>query len=127
MQNSGFLREVHRVDIGPRDGRLVSGLRVKGDISGTEDLLIDGSVEGLIQLDQGTLTVGPPAKSTADISGRNVVVRGYVNGEYVCEGTDRDQEGRFGDREFDDSTDLDRRRSEFQRLDRNRQRRGEGS
>jgi cytoskeletal protein CcmA (bactofilin family) len=59
---------------------------VKGDISGTEDLLIDGSVEGLIQLDEGALTVGPPAKSTADISTRNVVVCCYVKGNMYAKG-----------------------------------------
>jgi hypothetical protein len=39
-------------------GRLGSGLRVKSDTSGAQDLVIDGSVEGLIQLNEGTLTVG---------------------------------------------------------------------
>src|SRR6266850_823524 len=37
-------------------GWLGSSLHVKGDISGTEDLLIDGSAEGLIQLDDRKLT-----------------------------------------------------------------------
>jgi cytoskeletal protein CcmA (bactofilin family) len=67
--------------IGSRDtGWLGSSLHVKGDITGSEDLLIDGSVEGLIQLDERKLTVGTTAKITADINARDVVVYGYVKG-----------------------------------------------
>jgi cytoskeletal protein CcmA (bactofilin family) len=60
--------------------RLGSSLHVKGEISGSEDLTIDGSVEGLIQLDERKLTVGPTAKVTADIIAREVVVYGNVKG-----------------------------------------------
>ena len=61
-------------------GWLGSSLHVKGDISGTEDLLIEGSVEGLIQLDERKLIVGTTAKVTADIIAREVVVFGNVKG-----------------------------------------------
>src|SRR6267143_5192374 len=67
-------------------GWLGSSLRVKGDISGTEDLLIDGSVEGLIQLDGRKLTVGATAKVMADINARDVVVYGYVKGDIRAKG-----------------------------------------
>lgn len=60
--------------------RLGASLHVKGEISGNEDLLIDGSVEGLIQLDERKLTVGATAKVTADIIAREVVVYGSVKG-----------------------------------------------
>src|SRR5271165_696291 len=60
--------------------RLGASLHVKGEISGNEDLLIDGSVEGLIQLDERKLTVGTTAKVTADIIAREVVVYGTVKG-----------------------------------------------
>ena len=60
--------------------RLGSSLHVKGEISGSEDLLIDGSVEGLIQLDERKLTVGATAKVPADIIAREVVVYGTVKG-----------------------------------------------
>jgi cytoskeletal protein CcmA (bactofilin family) len=60
--------------------RLGSSLHVKGEISGNEDLLIDGSVEGLVQLDERKLTVGATAKVTADIIAREVVVYGNVKG-----------------------------------------------
>src|ERR1700674_5255157 len=67
-------------------GWLGSSLHVKGDITGTEDLLIDGSVEGLIQLDGRKLTVGSKAKVTADINARDVVVYGYVKGNVRAKG-----------------------------------------
>src|SRR5437870_3470613 len=60
--------------------RLGVSLHVKGEISGNEDLLIDGAVEGLVQLDERKLTVGAAAKVTADIIAREVVVYGTVKG-----------------------------------------------
>jgi cytoskeletal protein CcmA (bactofilin family) len=59
---------------------------VRGDITGTEDLLIDGSVEGLIQLDERKLTVGATAKLTADINAHDVVVYGSVKGNVRATG-----------------------------------------
>jgi len=67
-------------------GRLGSSLRVKGEITGTEDLVIDGLIEGSIQLDKGKLTVGSTAKITADINARDVVVHGYVKGNVRANG-----------------------------------------
>jgi cytoskeletal protein CcmA (bactofilin family) len=60
--------------------RLGASLHVKGEISGHEDLLIDGSVEGLIQLEDRKLTVGASAKVSADVVSREVVVYGAVKG-----------------------------------------------
>ena len=60
--------------------RLGSTLHVKGEITGNEDLLIDGSVEGLVQLEDRKLTVGASAKVTADVIAREVVVYGNVKG-----------------------------------------------
>jgi cytoskeletal protein CcmA (bactofilin family) len=60
--------------------RLGASLHVKGEISGNEDLHIDGSVEGLIQLEDRKLTVGASAKVTADVVAREVVVYGSVKG-----------------------------------------------
>jgi cytoskeletal protein CcmA (bactofilin family) len=54
---------------------------VKGDIAGNEDLLIEGSVEGAIQLGECALTVGATAKLTSDIDARDVAVYGSVKGD----------------------------------------------
>src|SRR5258707_3638827 len=47
--------------------RLGASLQVKGEISGNEDLHLDGSVEGLIQIEDRKLTVGASAKLPADV------------------------------------------------------------
>ncbi|MGH9727573.1 MAG: bactofilin family protein [Candidatus Acidiferrales bacterium] len=60
--------------------RLGASLHLKGEITGNEDLNVDGSVEGLIQLEDRKLTVGASAKVTADIIAREVVVYGNVKG-----------------------------------------------
>ena len=62
---------------------LGSSLHVKGEISGNEDLYIDGTVEGLVHLDEQKLTVGATAKLTADVIAGEVIVYGTVKG---CEG-----------------------------------------
>jgi cytoskeletal protein CcmA (bactofilin family) len=53
---------------------------VKGEITGSEDLTIDGQVEGRIDLPEHTLTVGPNATLVADINAKNVIVFGSVVG-----------------------------------------------
>ena len=60
--------------------RLGTSLHVKGEISGNEDLHVDGSVEGLVSLEDRKLTVGPSAKVTADVVAREIVVYGTVKG-----------------------------------------------
>src|SRR5579872_4312279 len=60
--------------------RLGQSLHFKGEISGNEDLHVDGSVEGLIHLDDRKLVIGASAKVTADVIAREVVVYGNVKG-----------------------------------------------
>jgi cytoskeletal protein CcmA (bactofilin family) len=60
--------------------RLGPGLHMKGEISGNEDLEIDGTVEGLVHLHERKLTVEATAKVTADIIAGEVIVYGSVKG-----------------------------------------------
>jgi cytoskeletal protein CcmA (bactofilin family) len=60
--------------------RLGQSLHFKGEISGNEDLQVDGNVEGLIHLEDRKLVVGANAKVTADVIAREVVVYGNVKG-----------------------------------------------
>jgi cytoskeletal protein CcmA (bactofilin family) len=60
--------------------RLGAGLHIKGEISGREDLQVDGSVEGVIRLEKGKLTVGASARIVADINATEIVVYGSVKG-----------------------------------------------
>ena len=65
----------------PQPGsRLGRGLTIKGEISGREDLFVDGSLSGLIQMEGGKLTVGAGAKITADILAAEILVYGEIKG-----------------------------------------------
>jgi len=57
------------------------GIRIKGEVRGSEDLFIDGYIEGKLDLGDVSLTVGPNGIVKADISAREVVVRGRVEGK----------------------------------------------
>jgi cytoskeletal protein CcmA (bactofilin family) len=59
---------------------LGSSLQIKGAITGTEDLQIDGKVLGPISLQGHELTVGPTAELKSEIAAREVVVFGRVTG-----------------------------------------------
>jgi cytoskeletal protein CcmA (bactofilin family) len=59
------------------------GIRIKGEVTGKEDLFIDGSVEGKLDLGSGCLTIGPNGKVKAEISAREVTVRGELTGKIV--------------------------------------------
>lgn len=68
-------------------GCLTRLLVVKGEITGQDDLVIDGEVHGKIRLAGGKLTIGPEGRVTADIEAPEVVVRGEVKGN--IKGRDR--------------------------------------
>ena len=57
---------------------------IKGEISGSEDLTIDGQVEGRIDLPDHTLTIGPNATVVADINAKFVTIFGSVVGSVVA-------------------------------------------
>ncbi len=60
---------------------------VKGELSGTEDLYLDGEVEGSIELRDHSLVIGPHGRVRAHIHARDVVVHGKVDGN--IKGTER--------------------------------------
>jgi cytoskeletal protein CcmA (bactofilin family) len=53
---------------------------IKGDLSGSEDLYVDGQVDGTIQLSGNSLTIGPNGRVHASISAKNVIVGGTIDG-----------------------------------------------
>ena len=60
------------------------GIRIKGEVTGSEDLFLDGHFEGKLNLSDGSsLTVGPNGVVKADIFAREVIVRGRVDGKIV--------------------------------------------
>ncbi len=57
---------------------------IKGDLSGSEDLTIEGQVEGKIELRQNILTIGPNGKIKASVFAKAVVVQGEVTGDITA-------------------------------------------
>jgi cytoskeletal protein CcmA (bactofilin family) len=60
------------------------GLFVKGEISGTESLYIDGKVEGSISLPGNRVTIGRNGQVGANVTAREVVVLGKVRGNVTA-------------------------------------------
>jgi cytoskeletal protein CcmA (bactofilin family) len=57
---------------------------IKGELSGSEDLYIDGQVEGSIDLRDHSVTVGPSGNVKAGISAKSIVVQGKVDGSLTA-------------------------------------------
>jgi len=53
---------------------------IKGELSGSEDIYLDGQIEGSIQLAGNSVTVGPNGRVRANISAKNLTVGGTLDG-----------------------------------------------
>ena len=77
--------ELKRAEYSRHGGNVLSAnLRIKGEISGNEDLLVEGIVEGPIQLEDGMLTVGATGKITSNVVAREVIIYGEVRGNLAA-------------------------------------------
>jgi len=56
-------------------------INIRGDVTGDEDLLIQGRIEGTVDLKQHSVTIGPEGRVKADLKGRKVTVEGEVEGD----------------------------------------------
>jgi cytoskeletal protein CcmA (bactofilin family) len=57
---------------------------IKGELNGSEDLTIEGQVDGKIELRQNVLTIGPNGKIKAQVFAKSVVVLGEVTGNVTA-------------------------------------------
>ena len=57
---------------------------IKGELNGSEDLTIEGQVEGKIELKDHVLTIGPNGKIKAQVFAKAVIVLGEVNGNITA-------------------------------------------
>ncbi len=64
---------------------LGQSLIIKGEVTGSEDLIIDGRVEGRIDLKDHNLTIGANGRVHAEIHARNVTVVGEVTGNIAAD------------------------------------------
>jgi len=53
---------------------------IKGELSGSEDIYVDGEVDGSIQLSGNSLTIGPNGRVHANVSAKSVTVGGSLEG-----------------------------------------------
>jgi cytoskeletal protein CcmA (bactofilin family) len=66
-----------RATIGP-------SITIKGDVTGSEDLLIQGKIDGSVTLDLHAVAVGSEGHVKANISGRVITVEGHVEGDLIA-------------------------------------------
>src|SRR6185369_11242758 len=83
-------KEVRPVDVTkPFDARnemahIGKSVLIKGELSGSEDLYLDGEVEGTIELQKNLVTIGPNGKIRAHVNAREVIIHGKVDGNLTA-------------------------------------------
>lgn len=68
----------------PNQTLLGQSVVLRGDLSGKEDLLIEGHFEGTINLQEHCVTVGPHGQVKGEIHARQVIVQGTMNGNVTA-------------------------------------------
>jgi cytoskeletal protein CcmA (bactofilin family) len=66
--------------------RIGKSVVVRGEVRGNEDLIIDGRVEGTVTLTESRLTIGAHANVAADLTARDVLILGQVQGNIMATG-----------------------------------------
>ncbi len=61
-------------------------VQIRGELNGSEDLLVDGVVEGTIILSESRLTIGQNAKVAANVSAKDVIIVGVLQGDVRASG-----------------------------------------
>jgi cytoskeletal protein CcmA (bactofilin family) len=75
-------------------GHLTISHTIRGEITGREDLYVDGEIEGKVHLEDAKIVVGPNGRLTADVEAREILVLGKVKGN--LHGRDSVTIGRTG-------------------------------
>lgn len=72
----------------PAEGSTLIGktVTIRGELSGTEDLFLDGIFHGSVNLPESRLTVGPNAQVTAEMHVRDLIVFGLIDGNVHASG-----------------------------------------
>jgi len=66
--------------------RIGKTIVICGEVKGQEDLVVDGRVEGTVSLAENRLTIGPNANVAADLTAKDVLVLGRVQGNVIASG-----------------------------------------
>jgi cytoskeletal protein CcmA (bactofilin family) len=72
----------------PAEGSTVIGksVTIRGELSGSEDLYLDGNMEGTITLAESALTLGPNARILANVRAKDIIVYGNIKGDLHASG-----------------------------------------
>ena len=73
-------RQQSAMDVVP----VAQSLLIKGKLSGSQDMTVEGSVDGTVELFENVLTVGPNGKIAADVFAKAVIVLGRVDGSITA-------------------------------------------
>ena len=66
--------------------RIGKTIVICGEVKGSEDLIVDGRVEGTVNLSESRLTIGPTAIVAANLSAKDILILGQVQGNLVASG-----------------------------------------
>jgi cytoskeletal protein CcmA (bactofilin family) len=66
--------------------RIGKTIVICGEVKGSEDLIVDGRVEGTVSLLESRLTIGLNANVAADLSAKDILIMGQVHGNLVASG-----------------------------------------
>ena len=66
--------------------RIGKTIVICGEVKGSEDLIVDGRVEGTVNLSESRLTIGPTAYVAANLSAKDILILGQVQGNLVASG-----------------------------------------
>ncbi|HET9280825.1 MAG TPA: polymer-forming cytoskeletal protein [Candidatus Angelobacter sp.] len=82
QKETSKVSEPHRGDV----GHIGKSVHIRGELTGSEDLYLDGEIEGTIDLRDHSLIIGPNGKIKATITARDLVVHGKVEGNINASG-----------------------------------------
>ena len=74
--------EPHRGDV----GHIGKSVQIRGELTGSEDLYLDGEIEGTVDLRDHSLIIGPNGRIKANITARDLIVHGRVEGSVNATG-----------------------------------------
>jgi cytoskeletal protein CcmA (bactofilin family) len=81
-----IFRRIHMAAGESTAAAIGKSVQIRGEVKGSEDLLVDGLVEGTITLSDSRLTIGANATVQANVAARDVVILGKLNGDVNATG-----------------------------------------
>ena len=71
-----------RASVGSREAAVIGpSIHIDGDLRGEEDLIIEGEVNGTVQLKNNSVTIGPQGRVRADVYAHSIYVDGVMEGD----------------------------------------------